>query len=205
MYKIYCHIFPNGKRYIGQTKQTLEGRFKDGKGYTHSPMIYNAIQKYGWENVEHILLEEGLTAEMAAEREKYYIALYKTNEKEYGYNLTYGGEGNTRYDYSYIVSLWEKGASYKDIMSELGCGRDTIQNALDGAGIKGIDRIKSRAGQYHSQKVYQYDLKTNVLLNSFPSLSEAERMTGVSHGNISRVLKGERKTAGGFLWTTKEL
>jgi len=74
-------------------------------------MIYNAIQKYGWENVEHILLEEGLTAEMAAEREKYYIALYKTNEKEYGYNLTYGGEGNTRYDYSYIVSLWEEGYS----------------------------------------------------------------------------------------------
>ena len=55
-------------------------------------IFFNAIQKYGWDNFEHIILEEGLTEEEAVEKEKYYIALWHTNDDNYGYNLTAGGE-----------------------------------------------------------------------------------------------------------------
>ncbi len=37
----------------------------------------------------------------------------------------------------------------------------------------------------------------------FGSMLEAERKTGISHGNISQVISGKRLTAGGYKWKLK--
>ena len=58
------HTFPNGKRYIGITKQELNARFDNGNGYKNNPMK-RAIKKYKWENVKHDLLFDNLTKEQA--------------------------------------------------------------------------------------------------------------------------------------------
>lgn len=89
---IYKHTNKvNGKVYIGQTCQVPEERWQGGNGYTHNPLFYNAIKKYGWkEGFTHEIIEENiLTQDLANEREIYYIALY--NSYEEGYNLTKGG------------------------------------------------------------------------------------------------------------------
>ena len=62
-YKVYCHLFPNGKRYIGITKQRLAIRFKNGYGYQRCSIMWKAIQKYKWRNIEHNVLFENLTKE----------------------------------------------------------------------------------------------------------------------------------------------
>ena len=41
-YKVYMHIFPNSKKYIGVTKRALKDRFDNGNGYRIPPMK-NAI------------------------------------------------------------------------------------------------------------------------------------------------------------------
>ena len=92
-YKVYMHIFPNGKKYIGITKQSLKERFDSGYGYRVSPMK-NAIQKYGWKNVEHKLLFENLGKEEAYQKEIELIELYKTTDIKYGYNISKGGSGS---------------------------------------------------------------------------------------------------------------
>lgn len=56
---IYAHISPKNKYYIGQTIRNLNDRFsKDGLGYKTQPNFYRAIEKYGWDNFKHIILEE---------------------------------------------------------------------------------------------------------------------------------------------------
>ena len=75
-YKIYIHKNKiNGKVYIGQTYTSLRTRFgKNGIKYKGCPIFYNAIQKYGWDNFEHEILEENIpNAEISNEREKYYF------------------------------------------------------------------------------------------------------------------------------------
>ena len=97
MYIIYCHINKiNQKKYIGQTCQKPTKRWGyNGKNYEHNLYFYNAIQKYGWDNFQHIILEQNiLTQEQANKREKYWIKIYHSNDKEYGYNLTDGGNSN---------------------------------------------------------------------------------------------------------------
>lgn len=98
-------MFPNGKRYIGITCKRPKARWDKGRGYKRRNIpIYNAILKYGWENIEHIILFENLTEEEAKNKEIELIAKYKTNIHRYGddfgYNLTDGGDGTTGHSMS---------------------------------------------------------------------------------------------------------
>ena len=93
-YKIYAHINKiNGKVYIGQTcYRNINQRWRHGEGYKHSPHFYNAIQKYGWENFEHIILFEDICGyELADVIERELIQKYQSNNSEYGYNISSGG------------------------------------------------------------------------------------------------------------------
>ena len=65
-YKLYVHISPSGKRYYGITcKKNVQDRWLNGKGYGGNKQYTNAINKYSWENFEHIVLFKNLTKEEA--------------------------------------------------------------------------------------------------------------------------------------------
>lgn len=46
-------------------------------------------------------------------------------------------------------------------------------------------------------------LKDGVVIGEYPSLSEAERQTGISEPNILKCCQNKRHTAGGFGWSYK--
>lgn len=88
-YCVYEHVFPNGKRYIGITCD-VEKRWRNGKGYETQGKIANAIRCYGWENVKHNIIIDGISKEQAEKLERYLIAELDTIVN--GYNTTIGGE-----------------------------------------------------------------------------------------------------------------
>lgn len=92
-YKVYKHTnLLNNKVYIGITQQKVEKRWQKGYGYSEQPYFYNAIKKYGWNGFEHEILFENLTEEEAKSKEQELIKKYKSNDRNYGYNLSKGGE-----------------------------------------------------------------------------------------------------------------
>lgn len=90
--KIYCYTSPSGKRYIGITKDIKARAGQNGSGYKNCSLFYKAILKYGFENMSLEILEDNLDYNTAFEKEKYYIAFYKTQNSEFGYNISAGGE-----------------------------------------------------------------------------------------------------------------
>ena len=58
-------------------------------------------------------------------------------------------------------------------------------------------------GKAVSIPVTMYDKSGNTL-KSFESAKEASRQTGISQCNILRVARGDRKTAGGYIWRREE-
>lgn len=90
-FTIYLHRCPNGKCYVGMTSQKPIRRWANGKGYKHNSDFSSAIEKYGWGNIEHIILEEGLTMNDACKSEKYNIKKYNCIFPN-GYNIAIGGE-----------------------------------------------------------------------------------------------------------------
>lgn len=96
-YKLYVHIFPHGKRYYGITGQSqVETRWNSGHGYYNQPIMCNAIKKYGWKNIEHIVLFDNLSKEVVCLLEEMYILLYNTRDINFGYNVAKGGEAGLR-------------------------------------------------------------------------------------------------------------
>ena len=93
------HIFPNNKKYIGIAHQDkIQKRWGSGGcGYFNNrqPAIERAIKKYGWDNVQHVILEKNLSREKSKIKETHYISQYNTYGSD-GYNLTPGGDDNTR-------------------------------------------------------------------------------------------------------------
>ena len=57
----------------------------------------NAIKKYGWENFVGEILLDGLTYEEACQKEIELIAKYKSNNSQYGYNISSGGAGSNKH------------------------------------------------------------------------------------------------------------
>ena len=54
----------------------------------------NAINKYPWDQWKHEIIDYADTREEANNLEEYYISFYKSNNRNYGYNITAGGDGH---------------------------------------------------------------------------------------------------------------
>jgi hypothetical protein len=159
------------------------------------------MNKYGIEHFNILLVEE-VELSLLEEREKYWIQQYDSYRN--GYNATLGGDGKILYDYGLFVEDYNEGMLVKDIACKHGCDTSTVTKALHNCGIN--SRTNSINIQKH--KVNQYN-KNNEFIQSFESQRDAARYL-ISQGhkgsltsittNIGRVLKGQRKTAEGYIW-----
>ena len=99
--KIYIHRNKiNNKCYIGQTYQNPKDRWgSNGSTYKTNPYFWRAIQKYGWDNFDHIILPEVYNnLDELNKAEEYYIMKFNSlspngyNNKTGGYNRVYSEE-----------------------------------------------------------------------------------------------------------------
>ena len=89
MYCVYKHTCPNGKVYIGITSNYA--RRCVPSNYKHNIRWTNAINKYGWDNIQHEILFTNLTKEEACQKEIELIAEYNSTDSRFGYNVNLGG------------------------------------------------------------------------------------------------------------------
>ena len=225
-YCVYIHIFPNQKTYVGITGRKPEYRWGlNGSGYKpkkeNSSRVWNAIQKYGWENIEHKILYDGLTKEEACLKEIETIELYKSYNREFGYNIASGGTCPTLTEETkQKISQARKGNNYgktgenapmygkhhtEDARKKISIAMSGINNPFYGKThsedtktkeiIKHLDECKT---------IEQYD-KDGNLIERYWSVHEASRRTGINRACIIAALNGTQKTAGKCLWVPSDI
>lgn len=79
----------NGKRYVGKCERPVN---KTKKYMGSGIALKAAFEKYGIEFFAKEIIEENLTRETIADRERYWIKEFNTRG-DFGYNLTEGGDG----------------------------------------------------------------------------------------------------------------
>ena len=182
---VYCHTVPNGKVYIGQTRQNPYTRWHNGSGYRQNPYFTNAIKKYGWENIKHEILEYDLSQEEANAIEKEYISRYRSNDRRYGYNITDGGEAGF-----YVPE------ETREKLRKINTGRKrphSEEHNLHGSQAKG-----------HPVKQFTLD---DVFIRQFHSTGEAAYQLGKSRTRQSHIVScchGKRRQAFGYRWCWAE-
>lgn len=135
IYKITNKV--NGKSYIGQTRYTIEFRWKQHQHKNDNTYFHNAIHKYGIENFSIEILEK-CNIEDLNSREIFYIAKYDTFKN--GYNLTIGGDGNRKLllddSYSEIKELYLSGFSSNKIATLYKVDKASIVKILKSLDVK---------------------------------------------------------------------
>ena len=214
MYTVYKHTCPNGKVYIGITSMKPEQRWREGKGYSKHIHFHNAILKYGWDNLKHEILYMDLTKEEACQKEIELIAKYKSNQKEFGYNLSSGGE-----HYRHSVETCEKlremmlGKRKGQHLSEITKQKIKENNARYWKGKRLSEETKRKISEAHIGKILSEEhkrkiregnqksifcIETNEIYASVKDAKEKLKLKGTSH--IGSCCKGKRKTAYGYHW-----
>lgn len=92
--ELYILTFPDKKRYVGVSKNFIKRAGPNGAWYSRS-RVGEEIKKVGWQNVHKQILLTNLTEEEAFEREKFYIALFRTTDERFGFNRSIGGRIGT--------------------------------------------------------------------------------------------------------------
>lgn len=94
IYKIENKI--NKKKYIGQTNnphRRKKRHFSELKCSKHiNTHLQKAWNKYGSQNFIFEIIDKSDSLKEILEKEKFWINFYKTVDRKFGYNLTYGGE-----------------------------------------------------------------------------------------------------------------
>ena len=221
-YKIYVHINKiNGKIYIGQTcRKNVKARFgKNGIQYKKCPLFWNAIQKYGWENFEHIVLIEGITQDVADIVEIELIEKYKSCDTNYGYNLAPGGRtGSAKtfwkkiYQYDIHGNFVREWISAQHAAEEFGILASNISACCLGVSktCKGFVWSYTKLDKEYFDdinlpycvQIKLYD-KYGNFINHFDSIISGSKETGVPIQSISNSCrkKGLALTRNTYRWT----
>lgn len=197
-YCVYKHTCPNGKVYIGITCKNPYVRWRNnGAGYKRQKYFYNAILKYGWDNIKHEILCEGLSKEEACQKEIELIAYYKSNQRDYGYNKSIGGEINCGYKFHHSEKTKEHMSIVMKGNHNFG-PQDGSNNGFYGKHHSEEAKKKISNAQY--KPILQYDKQGNFIAE-YANSYQAQLQTGILH--IHEVCKGMRKSSGGYIWRYK--
>lgn len=205
---LYVHTnLANNKKYVGITSQEPEKRWMNGHGYARTLYFGRAIEKYGWNNFRHDILLTDMSEEEAKTAEIITIAMLKTNDHNFGYNLTEGGGGTHGYKAPMEVRLKYSAAKSGPNHPNYGKHRpeqtaQKISKRLVGnqnaKGVVRSDETKLKMSQAKMKPVMM--AKDGLDIMAFDSAKDAELYMHISRKNISECCLGHRKRAGGYEW-----
>ena len=200
----------DGNSYIGVTTKSMEERKKDHLIKVNSNSLnkfHSAIKTYGKESFKWEQVDTASTTDELAKKEKEYILKY--NSKEDGYNLDSGGGfKKTVYQYDIIYgNLLNKYSNLTDASKTINVNKQDLSKICLSVGkvCKGFYWSYDNKEPFEAnvdvrkKKVSKYSLD-GVFIDSYNSIAEASKNTGINKSCIAKVCRGERKTSGGFIW-----
>ena len=212
---VYKHISPSGRVYIGITHLTLAQRWIRGNGYKKCPIFFNAILKYGWDNIEHKVLIDNLTKEQASEVEQQLIKYYKSIGKSY--NITDGGEGTVGYKHT---------DSYKERMRLLQLGKPKSKESINkrkealskspykcseetkrkiSSAMKGISHLKATEAAKQANSIAVELVRRDGSIQAFTSKRDLAKFCKISEWKVSTYSKSQKylSEVGGYIIEAK--
>lgn len=202
-YSVYVHVNrENGKRYVGITSQKPQDRWLNGRGYQSNNYFNNAIQKYGWDAFDHIIVKSNLSKSEAEQMEIELIAKYDSSNREFGYNIQLGGSAAGKHS---------EETKRKISQSHIGIGhsdetKKKLSSMFKGRKIPSDWRAKITASQTGLKRSPETGKRISekvsipvICVNSrtvYKSLTDASLSTNTQLGHISSCCNGKRPRAG---------
>lgn len=227
-YCVYYHRnIDNGKMYIGMSKDIKKRWSNAGKQYKECIAFYRAIQKYGWENFEHVIIIDNISKEMACIVEKELIQKYNTQDKNFGYNLASGGLGGctskgqehflSKKVYQYdlegsFIREWENAQRASESLNICVSDIHTMCRGNKGVRKAGnymwnytkVDKMQPYVRETHSKKsILQLD-KDFVIVQRFKNISYIDSNTYNKEKIVKCCKLNDQYTHKGYFWVYED-
>lgn len=190
IYKITNLI--NNKVYIGQTRRSVEDRWRDHCTLTkskHKSLIRLAIAKYGQNSFKIEIIDTCSSLDELNTKESLYIQQYDCLSPN-GYNLDSGGKAyNVHPDSKKKMSLAKIGKSSVHTIES------RIKLSKSKTGIKFSDNHKAALSKVRKDKKSVKCIETATVYESY---SHAARALGITVQRVSQCANGKRKSAHGY-------
>lgn len=155
-YSVYQHVTPDGMYYFGQTQNVEKRWSKNGAGYKKTA-LQPYIEKYGWNNIQHIVLFKDQTRENALWIEDFLI----TTAREDGVCINKQRSGNISkeedYNKNQSKQYYEKNKDKKKQYYET--NKDKIKEQKKKHYEEHQDKIREYHRQYYQRKKLEKQLK----------------------------------------------
>ena len=206
MYTVYQHKnLSNGKSYIGMTSKEPMERWNYGWGYQKQPKIWSDIKESDWnKDWEHNILGQFEDKDEALKYEAFLIAMLGTVRN--GYNTSAYSSHSCKHleESKRKISESKIGITFSEEHKK------KISEALSGEkspnfGKHLSEETKRKISQSMGVNGILQFSKDGELIAEYSSIHEAERQTGCNNCSICNCCKGNRKSAGGFIWRYKEI
>lgn len=193
----------NGKQYCGKTGSTVSVRWNEHKRHSkgkEDTAFIRAIRKYGEGSFRVCTLREGLTKEQANKEERLTIKTLNLLCKQFGYNMTEGGDGPARYVHlpiKEIAKRYQKGESADNMAKQYGCDPKTVLRQLRTEGIKirsareGIKLSSSKMSQNSFNR--RHDVSSHLLSKLYTEGWNSRQLAEQFNMDKSTVLERLRK------------
>lgn len=193
MFRIYKYTNNyDGKVYIGQTSVSLEERAQtNGRNYRECRRFYDAIQQYGWGSFTPDVLCEVDTEEEADEAERYFIAMYMSDDPAHGYNLESGGRNKATHSAETVSILSEKAKKrYEDPTNNPMYGKRHSEETRAKMRNAKLGENNPMYGKPRTERQKKYCCTTGKKLNLSYEQRRAlgDRMRQVAKNNVKRVM-----------------
>ena len=214
----------NEKIYIGQD-------FYNNPSYLGSGILLKrALKKYGYSNFKKEIIDVASTIDELNEKEKYWIAFYKSQNLDIGYNIAPGGgqsirteeykmnisknhadvngEKNPMYNL-HMYDIWVEKFGKEIADKKLLHARELVSKSLKEAWTddkKEIRRKKYTARgnpRYKATPILQFTLD-DIFVKEWPDLISTKE-AGMNEKCISSTCRGLHKTAYGYKWKFKNI
>ena len=192
------------KIYFGQSLNMNRRKYQHfyllSKGIHPNPYLQKSYNKYGKNYFNFSIVEECLAEELN-KREYYWVNLFNTTNKNFGYNskiIDLEGICKLSEDTKLKMSNSQKKRIFK--MSREHKDK-IIQNNKSRKGNLS-QKTLNKMSLSKSKVIIQYS-KDNDFIQEFKSITEANIKTGISISNISNCINNKRKTAGKYKWKLK--
>ena len=207
MYFVYMHKLPNGKVYIGITgKEDPKDRWHNGCGYKNNKRFFNAIIKYGWDNIDHLILAEGLSLEDAEKMEVELIRIYDSSNPLKGYHIAKGGKSNSGFKHSEETkekirkTLTGKKHTPERIKNQSIVAKKEWTNPEYRKHMSDVHKGKNMGKDSPSAiRVIKCDMNGNYI-REYDAMADAARDTGIDRRLIGDCCKNPNHSAHGYKW-----